>query len=312
MKKLLANLKLTKREFNEKGQILLFVIIILGILLFILLAILVTVRTDIKETALEREYEQGYSVAEEELFKIGADGLAAWKDDANETQLLPGMEFFQFCEGADECYLECGLGDGGNSCVVVKVTNIFNIHGMTINQDETLEVDVEGTTVTLDISWTGDAEAMSVILVCKNNVSNTYPSKRAAVCQPVTAAGNCGLPGTIDGFITVAQAQGSLPGENDWPLNLKGIHGCSSDDPQILRLRAIGGEAIGVSVYTEGGGNLANPQMVEVRVQAFPEGGTATEDISAPEVYTLSMLNKRLPSLFDYVLFVANDSVTKP
>ncbi|MDD3648001.1 MAG: hypothetical protein PHS44_05915 [Candidatus Dojkabacteria bacterium] len=306
MRKLLASLKLIKNRFNEKGQILLFVIVILGVLLFILFAILLTVRTDIKETALEREYEQGYSVAEEELFQIGADGLDGWKaDNVGNISNAYGTEYQGFCDGVPECWLECGLGEDGDSCVIVKVKYIKNIHDMTITQDETLEVLLDPADGNLDVTWQG-AEAMSVILVCKDG--NDYPSVRAAVCNSQT--GPCSVSGG-SGFITIGQARTSPT--HDTPLNINGTNGCApyGSNPQILRLRAIKGDAFAVGVYKLGGADLTNPQMVEVRVQALPEGGDVTEDVSAPEVYTLSMLNKRLPSLFDYVLYVANGEVDK-
>jgi len=282
---------------RESGQMLLFVMVILLLLLIIVLAIVVNVKVDLKETQMEREYERGYSIAEDVLFDISSDGY-----DDSEYDDYSGA----FCPSDDECIgnvwkcsEKAGLGDG-ESAVIVKRCEHHGIIDMTIEKDQTLEVDLRGATGDLNLSWQG-APAMSIMLVCKSAAGN-YTNVRASVCR--TGDGNCAMSG-VSGFISLAQAVNPTV-SNDAPLNMD--DGCLGGyTPELLRLRAIGGQATSVTLT---GDNLP-AQMEEVRVQSFTEGIQDAEGLSAPEVVTFSMIRKRLPSIFDYVLFVADGSVSK-
>jgi hypothetical protein len=288
---------------NNDGQMLLFVLVVVLLLLLIVLAIITNVRVDIKETQMEREYETGYSIAEEELFKISANGYqvgAALSGDEDNFCPTTGC-----IGGSWECSKKTGVGGDLNNTVIVKRCEQHSINNMTIDQDQTLEVDLNDNgsyaSGNLTLTWY-TAPAMSIMLICKDGAGN-YKNVRAAVCR--TGRGNCGMSSTpnASGFISISDAQTGLNLEH--PLNMSGCG--TSFAPELLRIRAIGGQATNVSVT---GGNLP-PQMEEIRVQSFTEGTALATELSAPEVVTVSMIQKRVPALFDYVLFVANGEVRK-
>lgn len=309
MKTFLKNYRVVCGNIKESGQMLLFVLIVVLLLLIIVLAVVVNVRVDIKETQMEREYEKGYSIAEEELFKISSDGYDAWRDDCDDCEdISPGSPYYHLCSRSDcaspDTDFRCTLKhttdvDGVRTDVMIKECMLHEIRGISINQDETLEVLLDdGTEVAsgvIDIGWEV-APAMSVMLVCKD-ASNNYSNVRASVCLGNTPT--CGYEG-IEGFISIGDAQIGVV--HDTPLNVDSCGGT----PVLLRLRAIGGEAINISVT----GDLPS-QMAEERSQSFTGGVDEAEGLSAPEVVTLAMLHKRLPALFDYVLFVASGDVSK-
>jgi hypothetical protein len=278
----------------EQGQMLLFVLVVILLLFIILFAIIVNVQVDIKETQVEREYERGYSIAEEELFRIASDGFDAWEDPgAGVTDysglLCPstGCGDASGMDGPYKCSQKCNLGDDQVACVVVKRCTRYDISEMTINQDETLEVDLGGFTGAIDVDWDG-ASAISFMVVYKQG--GEYLNVRRAICRE-------GNDGCYTGF------------ENySFPVNIGSDLGVPGNSTVLARIRAIGNDATGVSVSGDG----LPPQMEEVRVQGFSAGlGGVEADLPGPEVYTLEMINKRLPGLFDYVLFVADGGVTK-
>ncbi|MBN2015744.1 hypothetical protein JW766_02835 [Candidatus Dojkabacteria bacterium] len=297
------------KKRDESGQMLLFVLVVILLLLIIVLAIVVNVRVDIKETQMEREYEMGYAIAEEQIFKIASLGYAdakAENDSANSCYTNTG-DTGTFCPGTEGCAggwvctaycckdsppsgCDCDSGD----CFVDKVCTHNSIFGVSINQDETLEVDLGGQSVSdftdIFIDW-DTAEAISLMVVYKDGPGN-YLNQRLAMCRE-------GNNGCYTGFINY---DNSLNLESDWKGGVT-----ISGTAVLMRIRAIGGQATNVTVT---GSNLP-VQMDEVRVQGFTEGVADAKGLSAPEVTTLAMKNKRLPALFDYVLFVANDDVTK-
>ncbi|MFC1780100.1 hypothetical protein ACFLY9_00175 [Patescibacteria group bacterium] len=298
--KLLKNNRISE-AVNESGQMLLFTIIVLFLLLLIFFAIVVNVRVDIKETQLEREYEEGYSIGEEELLKITSDGFGTWVGGLTSTT--------KFCptsgcnSRAYTCYEKSGLGENSLGEVVMKRCEHNEIFGMTVGQDETIEVDLTGASGTLSVGWSG-APAVSAMLVCRDSVTGDYSNTRMAVCRGVVASGgvcdeSIGQAYSISGFESIATAKATGPFNLDM---------CTTE-PVLLRLRAIGAAATDISV-TSDNSNLPS-QMEEIRVQSFSEGISNAEELSAPEVYTLAMINKRLPSLFDYVLFVSEGDVSK-
>lgn len=300
------------RVINESGQMLLFVLVVILLLFIVLFAIITNIRVDIKETQVEREYERGYAVAEEEIFKIISDGYDEWwsacddDPDCNCNELEDGDQYYELCsrsecEEADEdfrCTLKSCTAEGSDEASIIKECLIHEIREMTINQDETLEVDVNGANGDLTVSW-DSAPAMSMMLVCRDAASGSYSSVRASVCR--NGSGSCGMSGA-SGFVSISDARDEGNPNHDAPLDLS--NGCSSGSPLLVRLRAIGADAVNVNVSVSG--NNLPPQMEELRVQGFPVGMELAEDIPAPEEYTLKMLNKRLPGLFDYVLFVAD------
>jgi len=293
---------------NNDGQMLLFVLVIVLLLLLIVLAIITNVRVDIKETQMEREYEKGYSIAEEELFIISANGYQASGYSGLEGDELNFCPTTGCSSGDWECVKKEGMGDDLNSTVIVKRCLQEEIRNMTIDQDQTLEADVNGASGNLTLSW-GTAPAMSIMLVCKN-ASNAYKNVRAAVCRQDTSTPtpNCGMSSTpnASGFISILAARGTGPG-NDHPLNMSGCE--SGFSPELLRLRAIGGQATNITLFADNGSLPV--QMEEIRVQSFTEGTGEAAELSAPEVVTISMIRKRVPALFDYVLFVAEGKVSK-
>lgn len=306
MKKFLKSYQVICGDIKESGQMLLFVLIIVLLLLIIVLAVIVNVRVDIKETQMEREYEKGYSVAEEELFKISSDGYVSWLDGCDDCDDIgPSSPYYHLCSRSDcespdkdfGCTLKHIEVDGVLTDVIIKECKLHEVRGISIDQDETLEVilndDTEVASGIIDIGWEG-APAMSIMLVCKD-ASNNYSNVRASVC--LVNSPTCGFNG-IEGFISIGDAQAGV----GTPLNMDNCSGT----PELLRLRAIGGEAINVTVT----GDLP-AQMAEVRSQSFTGGVDEAEGLSAPEVVTLAMLYKRLPALFDYVLFVASGDVSK-
>ena len=121
-----------------------------------------------------------------------------------------------------------------------------------------------------------------------------YSAIRSAVCR--TGDDDCGLSG----------ASGFLENTNVPALNMNHTN-CV--EPRLLRLRAIGGPAT-INVCSASDTCGLPPQMEEVRAQAFAAGGFEEDvyvGLPGTEVQTLKMVNKRLPSLFDYVLFICYD-----
>lgn len=281
-------------KVNERGQMLLFVLVVLLLLFIILFAIIVNVRVDIKETQLEREYERGYSVAEEELFKIGSDGYNDWVSGlvaggCYNPSLFP---YPNYCDATyfDECCVETGLGDDGLAAIITKRKVRNDIAEMSINQDETLEVDLSRYDGNVLISWNG-APAISLMVVYQEG--GEYKNVRRAVCR--------GAAGCYPGF-EVYDVLNRLNIRSDLGLSPASV-------TEFMRIRAIGGDATNVTVTGDAG---FPPQMEEVRVQGFSAGlGGMEEGLPGPEVYTLGMINKRLSGLFDYVLFVADGAVSK-
>lgn len=289
---------LNKLYKDQSGQMLLMVFVILMLLLIILFAIIVNLRVDIKETQIEREYEKSYSIAEEELFKISSDGFGVWDDDIDGQIEDPSDQYASLCP-TDEyhCYYKCGMGDDPEACVMVKRRPHRNIDEMTIQQDETLEVDLGGYTEDIHVEWIG-AEAISLIVVYSD--SGEYLNKRRAVCGRVN---NGCYPGFENYSNVFSGSDELLDIENDLgiPPGGSGV---------LMRIRAIGASAEGVTVTTPGLDDLPE-QMEELRVQGFSAGLDIAEGLPGPEVYTKQMINKRLPALFDYVLFVAGGDVSK-
>ncbi len=305
--KLLKIIKNNYSKVKQSGQMLLFVLIVVLLLLIVVLAIVVNIRVDIEETQMEREYESGYSVAEEELFKIASEGYNLWISDCDDCDELTSTdEHFDLCsrnecESNDSDDFRCTIKstevDGVPTDVIIKECIMHKIEGISINQDETIEVvlDYNGQTASgvLDVSWEG-APAISAMLVCKD-ASGNYSNVRAAICSG--NAPTCSMSG-VEGFKSINEA--SVLGE---PLN---IDTCGGSTPVLLRLRAIGGDAMNITVE----GDLPQ-QMASIRSQSFTNGVENAEGLSAPEVVTLDMLHKRLPALFDYVLYVADGDVRK-
>jgi len=296
---------------EESGQMLLFVLVVVLLLMMVLFAIIANVKVDIKEVQLQREYEKGYAVGEEELLKISSDGYSSWKTSiiasGNYCSLPANLpaDLKPYCSAVEfeECCVVKNLGSDSNSVALVKRKRRSDIIGMTIEKDDVLEVDVLGATGTLNLNWSGSGVGMSIMLVCRRG--SDYQGIRVVACK----SGSCGG----SGFTSIAGASSITVGPPEAPLNLSS--GCNQLGagwlPFVLRLRAINGVATNVQVS---GGTGLPYQMEEIRVQTFPVGtaGDIEVGLPAPEVYTLSMINKRLPALFDYVLFVANGAVTKP
>lgn len=316
----LSNMK--KIFKNDSGQMLLFVLVVVLLLMMVLFAIVANVRVDIKEVQVEREYESGYSVAEEELLKISSDGFDTWENNISPGDIVSNTSWpsnlNSFCDTLNgyTCTLIKNRGAEGNSYIMVKRKTRNDIIGMTIEKDDVLEVNVNGATGILTVGWdvppTGTSTALSLMLVCRDTATGNYQSVRAVVCH---SAGGCGS----SSFWTVDDAKDRSVSKPEAPLNLNTTDGgCSQLKtglvntwyPVVLRIRAIYAAATNVSVT---GGTNMPIQMEEVRVQTFPAGvgGEIEEGLPAPEVYTLSMVEKRLPALFDYVLFVANGSADK-
>jgi len=302
----MKQIKRSIKEFlinNDSGQMLLFVMVILLLLMIIVLAIITNVKVDIKETQMEREYERGYALAEEELFEITASGYEEADYDSLSTE-----EVSKFCPdnstcigGAWDCSKKTKIGDEGEGAVIVKRCEHHSINDMTIEKDQTLEAYVRGADGVLSLSWNG-APAMSIMLVCKRG--DDYTNVRASVCN--SNAPTCSMSG-VSGFISLTDAADHTS-KHDAPLDMEMNHGCPAGySPELLRLRAIGSQATAVTLT----GDDLPPQMEEVRVQSFTEGLDDAEGLSAPEVVTYKMIRKRLPSIFDYVLFVANGDVSK-
>jgi hypothetical protein len=143
----------------------------LFLLLIIFFAIVVNMRVDMKETQMEREYEEGYSISEEELFRISSDGFATWVGGLTSTT--------DFCptsgcnNQAYECYKKSELGESSLGEVVMKRCEHKRIFGMSVQQDETIEVDLTGASGALSVSWEG-APAVSAMLVCRDNAPPAY------------------------------------------------------------------------------------------------------------------------------------------
>jgi len=303
-----------KRLKNEKGQILLFVMVVLLLLMIIVFAVIVNVRVDIRETQIEREYEKGYSSAEEEIFKISVDGFANWNNDiessgegyCSDVQTESFGDYESYCSypDFDVCCLVQGGSEGDK---IIKRKSHNSIFGISIKQDETLEVNVDSPAITGDfdiVSWE-NAPAMSIMLVCRDNAaSGEYSQVRAAVCRSGSGIDNCGMPGT-SGFWSIQEAMDNTRGPG--PLDLGN---CPPGwDPLLVRFRAIGGDATNITIEHSG----LPPQMIELRVQGFPAGladGIET-GLPGPELQTLVPIEKRMPSLFDYVLFVGSGGVSK-
>lgn len=194
MKTCLNKLKKYLKEKGQNGQMLLVVMVVLMILMIVLFAVVYNLRTDIKEQQVEREYEQGYTVAEEELFKIGSDGFDANNyDSISSSAGGDNNEYWDpYCASAENecnpagannefsCHLKENVGDTGTSSAIVKRCKEREIDSMTIQQDDVLEVVLsEGTSTargTLDIDWDG-APAMSAMLVCKKGAEGAGGSE---------------------------------------------------------------------------------------------------------------------------------------
>lgn len=296
IQRLVIWLKKRTKFHSESGQMLLFVLIVLLLLTIILFAIIVNVRIDIRETQLEREYEEGYSVAEEELFKIYADSFSTWSGSAEVTAYTDTLCPSTGCEassGPYTCFKKCNLGEEGEACVVVKRCVRHEISGMTINQDETLEVDLGGQNASaftdINVSWNG-APAISLMVVYRDG--GEFKNARRAVCRESPCYSSFEDHGTV------------------FPLDIANDLLIPADSiAELLRIRAIGADAYNISVT---GSNLP-PQMEEIRVQGLSAGLEADieKGLPGPEVYTLAMIDDRLPGLFDYVLFVADRNVMK-
>lgn len=284
---------------DQSGQMLLMVFIILMLLLIILFAIIVNLRVDIKETQVEREYEKSYSIAEEELFKISSDGFDIWDDDTVSEIESPVDQYASLCptDPPYDCYYKCGMGDDPEACVMVKRLLQRYIDEMTIQKDETLEVDLGGYIGDIHVGWIG-ADAISLIVVYLDG--GEYQNKRRAVCR----RGNDNCYQGFENYSNVFSGLGEyLDIENDLgiPPGGSGV---------LMRIRAIGASAEGVTVTTPSP-NALPEQMEVLRVQGFSKGLDIAEGLPGPEVYTKQMINKRLPALFDYVLFVAGGDVSK-
>lgn len=287
---------------DQSGQVLLFVLITVVLLLMILFAIVLNLRVDIQEVQVEREYKRGYNVSEEVMLEIASSDYTTWKSDSSPTNCADPWTFNKrgYCkagEGIDECCLVEGLGDDGNGAVITTRTVMDYIEGLNLGKDQTLEVNVVGARGALNLAWE-NAPAVSLLLSCRDVTG--YYNVRMAVCR----SGNCNQGG-ISGFESITDAQ------NNGPLDLN--DGCDSipgrnGDPIALRIRAIGADAQNIRVN---GGSQLPAQMEEVHVIGFPAGlgSDIEEGLPAPEVYTRKMLNKRLPALFDYVLFVGEGDV---
>lgn len=313
MKRLIVPQKDTSIN-NERGQMLLFVVIVLMLLFVIVLAIVKNVSIDVQETQLEQEYETGYAGAEEEIMKISSQGFDTWVNNfepsdqcyslSGNSNIPNNIEKFCSLSDFDECCIKTGVGEDGEGDVIVKRKYIYGIKEMNIEKDDVLELDISEASLTTNdkvkISWEG-APAMSIMLVCKDS-NGDYYNKRALVCR--AGSGTCS---TIEnqGFSSISDAGNSV--QTEAPLL---VGQCSDpNEPVLLRFRAIGGQAINVNI--DGDGFDIPAQMEEIRAQAFPKGIGEAENTASPEIYTLKMISKRVPALFDYVLFVAEGGVDK-
>jgi hypothetical protein len=276
---------------EEKGQMLLLVLVVVLLLMIILIAIIVNVRVDIKQTQSTREYEKGYSNAEEDLFKINSEGFANWNSTPGVTLCTAGATdaCLTLCPTDYTCYKKCD----GDVCTLTKRKFINGIEEMLITKDDTLEVMLHDSNPALnasgDITTNWDGQGLSIMLVCKN-ASNEYSVSRFAVCK----SGSC--PSGSSGFLTAPAA--------GYVVNV--TTGCTGATPWLMRIRAVGSDASNVTVS-----GILPPQMEDVRVQGYTKTAGETASLPGPEVYTKKMIHKRLPALFDYVLFVANGDVGK-
>lgn len=292
------------KVFKEKedGQMLIFVLIVLLLLFIILISIVVNVKVDVKETQVEREYESGYTIAESELLTVAEGDYDDWVNDSSVQEVTPTMDAYEFCPNSSDliqdecdaglwdCQVKCGLGEEGESCAMIKRCVQNEILGETIKKDKTLEVALDSDTRSIKVDWE-NAPAVSAMFVYKQG--GKYKNERKAVCL-----NNNNCYSGFENYETLSDGWGNLDG--------------GSKEPVAFRIRAIGGDAHNVSVTGEG----LPPQVEEIRAQGFSEdvsqsGDKLYEDLSAPEVVTTIPINQQLPALFDYVLFVANDSVEK-
>jgi len=290
-----------KNIFEDKsGQMLLFVLIILLLLFIIVIAIVVNVRTDMKEVQVEREYEKAYSIAEGELVKITANSFETWVEGDGVSNIIPdGLTSFcpsDGCSSGDwECNYKCGLGESGNSCVLVKTCSQNSVEDRAIYKDQTFEVNLEDSSGNIEFGWAnpfvGNPKSVMVILVYK--VGTEYKSTRFCKCY----SGKC----LVDGCESTS--------EIGFSLNI-GTY-IEGGDAQFIRFRAIGDDITGFWAI----GDLP-VQELEVRSQGFTEsvedaGDQLFIELPAPELYTRIPVRKQLPALFDYVLFVADGGVSK-
>ncbi len=301
--------KYTKnKNYYQKGQILLVILIVLMVLLIILFAIVFNLRTDIKEQQIEREYESGYAIAEEELYKVKANGFA--EDYYSDKEIERGDSLWnKYCSAAEldcpnssvnfRCYnVNKVSAEGENISVILKRCVLNEISEMDIPKDDVLEVNLVGASGLINLNWE-NAPAVSIMLVCKN-VSNLYVVNRMAICRPESDCNSAG----ISGFSSYSEAQSIGK-----PLNLASGACVSGYEPILLRIRAIGDDAKNVRVYASSGS--LPPQMEKIRAQGFSRGVSNAFGIPSPEVYSISMINKKVPAIFDYVLFVAEDDLKK-
>ncbi len=288
-----------KKLSEESGQMLLFVVVILFVLFIVVLGVIVNVRVDVKEAQLERNYESGYAKAENVLFDIKSSGF----DPDNYISYSGSL-----CSGGSECdggSYECFKYDSdedGSEDTIIKVCDIRGLSLVTIPRDDTYELTLEGMSRSDDISnvsW-DTAPAISMMLVCSNG--SDYENTRMAVCR--SGSGDCGEAGLISGFKSIVNAQ------SNGPLDMGS---CSAGfDPVTLRLRAIGANAENVNITDDD----LPIQSTIYRVQAFELGEDeifSDENLkgnAGPEIYSVVPKVEPIPSIFDYVLYSSNDSIS--
>ena len=275
---------------DQKGQMLVFVLIILLVLFIIVIAIVVNVRTDLRSTQQEREYEQNYSNAESELLNIidaGVTSLAVGSTYTAYTGVdLCPLSKTEGCSGNWQCLIKSNYGGVAENAVIIKSCDTNQISNEEILKDKTLEVDLNTYTKSLNLTWSG-TNTLNIILVYKEG--DVYKNVRKVICMKNSDSNfpDCQNASVYDGK----------------KLNLNAI--CSTCSFEFMRIRALKGDATGVSIS---GADLPSLRTI-VRAQGVTVdtvSKSVSADISAPEVYTSIPTYKQLPALFDYVLFVAD------
>lgn len=302
-----------KNLSKNKGQMLVVVLLVMVILMVLLLAVVVNLRADIRETQSEREYEKGYDISENEVFQM-AQNIDGWKGIhegelgcAGSLNCCPdGYDPNEVDESTCLSYELTGLGDDGLGTATCWEYEINHIRDVEIYKDEALEVNLDGyageVTIDYDVkpSILTNQSGFSIGVVSSN--STDYFSRKLSVkCDPSWS--NFYTLNNMNGFTSYSfdiSAYNLIP---------------SGSTTAIMRIRAIIGgndpssKMIFTDVHGEEGSNFPN-QMVEYRCKSRPSGIEGGQP--EPDVYTRKMLRHRLPSIFDYVLFVGEGAVEKP
>lgn len=312
--------KLLKPSKNQNGQILVVVLILIVVLLIVVLAVVFNVISDIGQTTTERRYEEGYAAAEGTLFQISnnldtaelatavhnndianflgnqdARDLTGFRDLVAENsacigQRIDGIIGSEYHESGNNCASAEFDSDGdGSTDTICHFEEVYGVFSMELEQDETLEVNLNGLSGSspLQVTIEGINPAVSVAVVYLDPASGAYTNERFAL----TSNSGFGSGFSLGNSVQVKRA----------------------NNPQFMRIRAVGGRQI-LSVHTQASGaNRLPSQMLNVICRGIStdvEFETASGS-PIPTVYTQIMIQKRLPALFDYVLFVGNGEVRK-